>query len=191
MFTTTPQPPRAVLFSDRHRCPDWRAALAAAPKGCGLILRDYDAAGRAALAHEMAAFCRRERRFFGIAGDHRLARHLGAAFHCPSYLLAHPLHHGRLTAHDTAAVHNPRELRRAFACGFKHVFISPVYATKSHEGAKELGIIRARALAQSARRLGIHAHALGGMTFARLHRLNGTDPAWEGFGAIEAFGRPA
>lgn len=192
--------PNAVLFSDRHRCPDWQTALAHAPSGCGLILRDYDAPDRAALAAPMADFCRREGRFFAIAGDRRLAGLLGTAFHCPSYLLRHPLRRaptgqpsrkaGRAVGRfDTAAVHTPCDLRRAAMAGFQWVFISPVFATNSHQGGRPLTPLRARVLAQAARHMHLTPLALGGMTPTRLRRLNGTGQLWHGFGAIDAFAR--
>lgn len=179
-----------VFFSDRHRAPDWRAALRRGGPDCGLILRDYDAPDRAALAEDMRLACRAEKRFFAIAGDRKLARHMGAAFHCPSYLLRRPLRHGLLDPlgpHDSAAVHNEREIIAAAHAGFHRVFISPIFQTRSHIGQSGLGPLRARRLACHARALGLMPLALGGLDANRLKRLNGATPVFYGLGAIDAF----
>jgi thiamine-phosphate pyrophosphorylase len=185
-----------LLISDQSRCPDWRAALAAAKhsagsrarQSVGLILRDYDFPARAELAQDMATYCAREKLYFAIAGDARLAAKHGAAFHCPSYLLARPAARlGRALACDFAAVHNRAQLRQAAKAGFGNVFLSPVFATQSHIGAPPLGVIRARALAKLASHYGLRAYALGGMNEATWERLDGQSQAFQGFGAIDAF----
>lgn len=178
---------QTVFFSDRHRAPDWRAALTKGGPHCGLILRDYEADNRAALAAEMRAFCRNQKRFFAIAGERKLASRMGAAFHCPSHLLRRPLCYGPLSPLDTAAVHNETELFAALRAGFRTVFISPVFTTNSHIGQRGLGPIRARALAEMAASHGAAAFALGGMNADSLRRLNGDAPVFYGYGAIDAF----
>ena len=180
------------LFSDARRLADWRSAVSDAPPTCGVILRDYDAPDRVALAVAMAALCRRQNRPFAIAGDWRLARRFGARFHCPSYLLRRPNRLGPIGACDTAAVHNEKEVRLAARAGFRRVFISPVFATNSHRGARVLGPVQARHLGLMAQNLGLGVYALGGMNASRLRRLNGTQGAagpFIGFGAIAAFAK--
>lgn len=68
--------------------------------------------------------------------------------------------HGGSGLHS-ASVHNLRELRRAEAGGAQLLFVSPVFATRSHPGAPSLGPRRFAALAAQARRPVI---ALGGVT---------------------------
>ena len=195
MSAHTPFLPRRFLFSDRQRCPDWRGALTQAGSDCGLILRDYNLASRAVLAHEMADFCRDTRRVFFIAGDRKLAHRHAAGLHCPSHLLARPSHHiaassgARAIRPTSAAVHNERELRQAARAGAQLVFISPVFATQSHAGEEGLGICRARALARQARDFGLLPFALGGLNARSLRKLNGTSPVFYGFGAIKALAR--
>ncbi len=176
-----------MFLSDRLRCPDWRAALHRAGPGCGLVLRDYDAPARAQMAAEMAGFCAAQGRFFAIAGDRRLAQKHGAALHCPSYLVPRAVLRGAVGGRDTAAVHNACQLRQAAKAGFKTVLISPVFASNSHPGGRGLGVVRARALALTARQLGLSPLALGGLSHAALARLNGTAPIFDGFAAIDAF----
>ena len=139
-----------LVLSDQERCPDWRAALAVATVGSspnvGLILRDYHLPQRAELARDMAAHCARENIYFAVAGDARLAAQYGAAFHCPSHLLASPAARlGRALACDFAAVHNETQMRQAAKAGFGSILLSPVFATKSHPTARPLGSLRARA----------------------------------------------
>ena len=182
-------PPQTVFFSDRSRAPDWRTALNRAGPTCGLILRDYDAPARFDMAKAMQAVCRKEGRFFAIAGDAKLARALGASFHCPSYLLRRPMRHGAVSPCDTAATHGKAEILAAARAGFRHIFISPVFATNSHVGQAGLGPVRARAMAHYAVGLGLRPMALGGLNAERLSRLNGASPVFYGYGAIDALAR--
>ena len=135
----------------------------------------------------MAAFCRRQGRAFAIAGDRRLARKHGAAFHCPSFMLQRAaLRGGPGGAGDSAAVHSWAELMAAKQAGFGRVFIAPVFATQSHIGARPLALWRALPLLRAARQLGLTAYALGGMDAAQWRRLGGFAAA-DGYAAIGAF----
>lgn len=181
-----------LVLSDQERCPNWRAALAMARRGSsqtvGLILRDYGLPQRAELARDMAAHCARENIFFAVAGDARLAAKCGAAFHCPSHLLASPAARlGRALACDLAAVHNETQMHQAAKAGFGSVLLSPVFATKSHPNARPLGSLRARALAQLGREKGLHVFALGGMNEISWRRLNAQRLLFQGYAAIDAF----
>ena len=150
MNATMPAPKRApglrpavFMFSDMTRQPDWRHALSHRPRHVGLILRDYDHATRRQMAVEMAALCRREGRYFAIAGDRRLAQNCGAAFHCPAFMVPQAAKRGGPPGpHDSAAVHNMGELLAAKQAGFSRIFIAPVFATASHAGARPLGVAR-------------------------------------------------
>jgi thiamine-phosphate pyrophosphorylase len=82
----------------------------------------------------------------------------------------------------TAPVHNLRALRRAERSGADCVFLSPVFATRSHPQGKTLGAMRAVALARSTR---LPVVALGGITplrAAQMQRLG-----LYGWAAIDAF----
>jgi thiamine-phosphate pyrophosphorylase len=179
--------PPFLMLSDMRYLPNWRSLLAQQPRSVGLVLRDYEHDARAELAAEMADFCARQGRYFAIAGNARLAARLNTAFHCPSYMIARPaLRLGRVGPHDTAAVHNMAELLSAARAGFSHVFISPVFATASHEGARPLSVLRAMPLLRAARQKGLCAYALGGMNMTQWRRLGGFDAA-DGFAAVGAF----
>lgn len=186
-FDKFTQAPRQWMLSDASRLPDWRIAISAQPRHVGLLLRDYDAPDRAAMAQDMADLCRRQNRAFAVAGDRRLARRVHARFHCPSYLLARAAARlGMAAPGDLAAVHNVPELRLAQAAGFEAVLISPIFATASHAGLAGLGVVRAQNLLRAARAAGILSYALGGMNAAAFRRL-GADHAAHGWAAIQAF----
>jgi thiamine-phosphate pyrophosphorylase len=178
-----------LFLSDRGRVPDWRTAILRG-RASGLILRDYDAADRAAMANDMRRFCRAYGVSFAIAGDARLAQACGAGFHCPSYMLARPAARlGRANNTDTAAVHNEPELLAAARAGFKSVLISPAFPTASHKNAPALGVLRMQQLARKARALGLAPLALGGMGARNWRRLQGIgEPVFAGYAAIDAFG---
>ena len=78
--------------------------------------------------------------------------------------------------------HNARELvaaRRAGACA---VFLSPVFSTRSHPGARVLGALKFGLLAH---RAGLPVLALGGMNARRGRRLRALGAV--GWGAIAAW----
>nr|WP_281277487.1 thiamine phosphate synthase [Hankyongella ginsenosidimutans] len=71
----------------------------------------------------------------------------------------------------TASAHSIPELRRAERAGATLVFVSPVFATRSHPGARAMGPIR---LAGLVRATWLPVVALGGMTEARWRRVRPT-----------------
>jgi thiamine-phosphate pyrophosphorylase len=79
----------------------------------------------------------------------------------------------------TAPVHDFRELREAQDAGAAAVFVSPVFATRSHPGAAVLGEEGFAALAAEAR---VPVIALGGMDAARFASLRGAY-GWAGIDA--------
>ena len=175
------------MLSDLDRQPDWQAALARAPSVTHLMLRDYGRADRAALATDMAAVCRRRGVVFSVAGNARLARHVGAAFHCPAHLLRRLRPGHEPSPADTAAVHDAAEIIAAAQAGFRTVLLSPVFATASHPGARPLGPQRAAQLAGVARQAGLGVLALGGMDAPQMQRLDPAARLFSGYAAISAF----
>jgi len=81
----------------------------------------------------------------------------------------------------TASVHNMSELARANRMGANMIFLSPVFATRSHPGAPTLGTMRFAVLARLSRSPAI---ALGGMTSKRFRRLRSLGAY--GWAAIDA-----
>lgn len=78
-----------------------------------------------------------------------------------------------------ATAHSLREIGMAMRAGAHAVLLSPVFATRSHPGAKVLGAVRFLMLA---RQSPVPVIALGGMTAARARRL----PV-HGWAAIDGF----
>lgn len=163
------------LFTDRERLPDPLPAIAALPAGlCGVVFRHDGAADRAALAARVAALCRARGLPLTIAGDWRLAASLGAGVHLRGGV-GERVGPRRLV---TSSAHSVPELQRALRAG-AIVFLSPVYPTPSHPGARTLGAVRWAAMARGRRVL-----ALGGIDGSRIRRLDLAGCA--GAGAIAA-----
>lgn len=168
--------PRLLLVTDETRLPDPLPAAARLPAGSGVILRHYGwpPERRAELGRRLAALARRRRLVLLVAGDWRLAARLGAAgIHLPEGMaggrvaqaLGWARRRGRLV---TAAAHSRAALARAKRLGLDAALLSPVFATRSHEGAPCLGPLR---FALMARRAGLAVVALGGIDARRAGRL--------------------
>jgi thiamine-phosphate pyrophosphorylase len=154
------------------------AAAARLPKGrAGIVFRHYrtEAKARRALFDRLRAIARRRRLVLVLAGDERLAtawRADGA--------------HGRDIRRATrpmlhsAPAHDAREMTAAKRAGVDGIFLSPLFATRSHPGAASLGRLRFIALARTA-----HAPvmALGGVKAAHQRMLRGIGA--KGWAAID------
>ena len=151
--------PQIWLMTDERLGDGLIPAIRALPRGSGIVFRHYATGPKARRCLFRAV--RREARRFGhmvlLAGPPQLARGWGADG-------THGRHFGALTA----PVHSIPEMRAAEQKGARLLFLSPIYATQSHPGARSLGRIRFLALHQQARRPVI---ALGGMTAARFARI--------------------
>lgn len=154
--------PTLWLFSDDARTPDLGIVLAGLPRTVGVVLR-----GRAARGPVPAG------RTVAISGR----VHPGCGLHLPSACLGRPPAAWRRAPFVTAAVHGVGDAVRARRLGVAIGFVSPVFATRSHPGARFLGRARAMRLA----RLLPAAGLLGGITGARVRGLRVA-----ALGAIEA-----
>lgn len=163
--------PRRWLMTDERLGEGLSDALAALPKGSGVILRHYGLplAERRVLFARVARIARRRGLILVVAGADRL----GPA-----------PRHGRHRGALTAPVHSRREAIAAVRDGAKLIFVSPVHATRSHPGARTLGPVR---LGLLIRGLNAPVIALGGMSERRwralrplgVHGWAGID-AWSG-----------
>jgi thiamine-phosphate pyrophosphorylase len=79
------------------------------------------------------------------------------------------------------AVHSRREYLTAWRTGADLVFVAPVFATRTHPGARALGPVRLGLILDGR----LPAVALGGMTAQGFRRLNGL--GLHGWAAIDAF----
>lgn len=152
--------PPLWFFTDPQRVADPLAAVRGlAPGLCGVVFRDRDAA----LARQIARVCRARRLVMVVAGNANLAEALGVGVH---------LRRGqgvpRNRVINTGSAHSAVELVQARRAGAALVFLSPVFATASHQGQSGLGVIRWAALAA---RAGLPVAALGGVDGASARRL--------------------
>jgi thiamine-phosphate pyrophosphorylase len=150
-------------------------ALERLPRGSGIVFRHYRAADRRRLFERVRVIARRRRLVLLLAGTPREAigwradgvHGRSARFHASRSLLC------------TAAVHHARELARAHSDA---VFLSPVFATRSHPGAEAMGPVRFGLMAHRSR---VRVIALGGMDARRYRRLKRLGAyGWAGIDAL-------
>lgn len=160
--------PRLWLLTDPRTAAALPQALRRLPRGAGVIVRDYHLAPEARARH-FAAIARagRARGLTVVwAGDAGTARRVGAdgCYGAPRQVRRGVAGLRLVTAHSL------RELGEAHRARAAAVLLSPVFATRSHPGARGLGPVRWQLLA---RRSVVPVIALGGMTAARARRLPG------------------
>ena len=110
------------------------AVLNRLPRGAGVVFRHYGlaAGARRSLSRKVAKVTRKNGLILVMAGGSRGVR--GAGAHNGSGSLRPAL--------KTASAHSRREAIAAVRGGADAVFVSPVFATQSHPGAKVLGPVR-------------------------------------------------
>ena len=152
-----PLPTRWLFTDERQGEALWRA-LARLPRGSGVIFRHYDAPDRMALLARVERAARRRGLVLVVAGAPREAGRL------PRHANRHVRARGALTA----SAHSLSDLVRTRRAGVALTFLSPVFATRSHPGARTLGPVRFGLLARQAK---LPVAGLGGMTEKRFQRL--------------------
>lgn len=171
--------PRCWLLTDERQGAALWPALARMPRGAGIVIRHYrlDPAARRALITRIRAIARRRGLVVVLAGPAR-----EAVRHRLDGVYQHPRHgHPRLI--ELATAHDRAELVAAARRGADQVLLSPVFATRSHPGARVLGPVRFGLLAQRAR---LPVIALGGMTSDRAKRLAALGA--QGWAGIDGWG---
>jgi thiamine-phosphate pyrophosphorylase len=151
------------------------AALARLPRGSGVVFRHYALPGRErrALFDQVRRFCRR-RGLLLIAAGAAPGRADGH----------HRSDQRRTAAFRTAPAHSIPEIRTAERAGAVLVFLSPVFPTRSHPGARTLGRVRFGLAARAAR---VPIIALGGLDSRRARHV----PGAYGWAAIDAWSATA
>lgn len=167
--------PTLWLMTD-PRMPDVRASIAGLPKGSGIIFRHYEWADgpRRALFGQVKRLAQRGRHVLILADTPLRARQWGAD----------GAHHRSMRASQairTVAVHSAKEVALAKRIAADLIFISPVFATRSHPDGRPLGRIGLGRVAADQRRKTI---ALGGMTAKRAKSLGALKI--HGWAAIDA-----
>ena len=160
--------PRLWLMTDERQQEALWTALARLPRGAGIVFRHYTLSPRArrALFERVRRIARRRGLVLVVAGAERLA--------------ADGVHNRRGRGLATASAHDLGELRRAERAGADLVFLSPVFATRSHPGGRSLGRARFGLIAAQAR---VPVVALGGIDARKARGLSGA----HGWAAIDAW----
>jgi thiamine-phosphate pyrophosphorylase len=164
--------PKIWLITDERTQANLYPALEALPRGSGVIFRHFSLAEeeRRTLFEAVRFLARRRRLWLILVGPEKLAR----AWRADG---SHGLHRGAVSA----PVHNLREMIVAERGGAQLLFVSPVFATRTHPGAKGLGRIGFARVSQKAK---LPVIALGGMNSKRAKTLNS-----HGWAGIDAFAR--
>jgi thiamine-phosphate pyrophosphorylase len=162
--------PRRWLMTDERQGEGLFAAIDRLPAGAGIVFRHYS------LAHD-------ERRgLFERVHQHAQGRGLMLVVAGSAVGTADGTHNRAGTGLRILSAHNLREIRRAERRGADLIFLSPVFATRSHPGRRPLG---ARRFTRLARQTGLPVIALGGLDETRFRRLRGAY-GWAGIDAWSA-----
>jgi thiamine-phosphate pyrophosphorylase len=158
--------PNLWIVSDLRNDAVLEAALERMPRGSGLMFRYYHLAPHARRARFAALrkAARRRGHRVALAGTARQARawRADAAYGPPARLAGGPALLRLVTAHSLGEIAAARRARA------DAVLLSPVFATRSHPGARVLGTLRFRLIAA---RAGVPVIALGGLDSQRARRL--------------------
>ena len=171
--------PKIWLMTD-PRIDDLASAVARLPQRSGIVFRHYELpkAERRALFKRVQRLAKRHRHMLLLADQPVVAQQWRADG-------AHSRSLHRAKGIRTVTVHNAREAALAKRIDADLIFISPVFATRSHPGAKPLGRVRLGLIAGIQRQLTI---ALGGMTKVRAKSLSALKTY--GWAAIDALSLP-
>jgi thiamine-phosphate pyrophosphorylase len=162
--------PRLWLMTDERIGEALWRAVERLPPGSGLVFRHYATprAERARLWSRLERIARRRRLVLVHAGESP-GRGGGG------------VHNRRGKGLFTASAHNRREALAKVKDGAELLFVSPVFATRSHRGARPLGRLR---FALMIRGIGVPVIALGGMDASRAKSLRGIGiHGWAGIDA--------
>ncbi len=176
--------PKIWLFTDGRMGNALWPALRGLPAGAAVVVRHYDLphSARVALARKIVALARQQGLTIMWAGDARTAQSLG----CDGIHTAHgralPPKSRYPNLIRSVPVHTLRDIRRAERSGADLLFLSPIFATRSHPEGAVVGPLRAAALGHSTR---LPVLALGGMSPRRFLRM--MQLGHYGWAGIDAF----
>jgi thiamine-phosphate pyrophosphorylase len=156
--------PHIWMMTDERQGERLWAALQHVPRGAGVIFRHHGLppGPRRALFERVRTLARRRDLVLLLAGTPSLA----SAWRADGSHGRGP--RGRRSGLRSAPAHSIPEIRAAERSGANLLFVSPVFATRSHPGERPLGVLRFGRLARSAR---VPVIALGGMTKPRARQL--------------------
>ncbi|MCD2316868.1 thiamine phosphate synthase [Sphingomonas sp. IC-11] len=161
--------PTLWLMTDERMGEALWEAVRRLPRGAGIVFRHHATppAERRQLFARLLRLARARGLVLVRAGDLPMRGEMG-------------VHRGRSRSLVTWPVHNAGEARLARQAGADVAFVSPVFGTRSHPGARGLGVRRAEALARTLPMVRI---ALGGMNARRFRMLH----RFDGWAAIDAW----
>jgi thiamine-phosphate pyrophosphorylase len=170
--------PMLWLLSDERNDAALEQALSRLPRGSGFVFRHYhlEGAERRTRFNQLAAIARRFDHCVILSGN----RWGDAAAWESDGLYAEP---DRLAGDRPpgllwlATAHDAREIVAANRSGADGLFLSPVFPSRSHPGAKTLGAEEFRRLAATSE---VPVIALGGMNAGKARELG-----WPRWGAID------
>ena len=162
--------PRRWLMTDERLGDRLFEAIGGLPDGAGIVFRHYRTVARRALFDRVAEAARSRQIRLLLAGPAEEAAAWGAEGS-----------HGRSQGAGlrTAPAHDLGDIREAEASGAAAIFLSPVFATRSHPGVTPLGPQRFAELAAQTR---LPVLALGGMDEEKCALLDGAY-GWAGIDA--------
>lgn len=162
-----PALPTVWLMTDERMGDTLWETLEALPRGAGVVVRHYRTADRRAL----------------LARVERIARRRGLVVVSAGIQARDGTHGGRKRRGlFTRSAHNAVEVVAARRAGADAVFVSPVYPTRSHPGARALGPARLGLMTRGCR---IPVIALGGMNARKARALK--LPGIHGWAGIDAW----
>ena len=167
--------PLLWLLSDERNEAVLEEALARLPRGSGFVYRHYHLGERERQArfYSLSAVARSCGHTVVLSGPGALAREWGAdGIYGAS---GNPGSEADLL--QLATAHDAAEVQAACEAGAHGIFLSPVFATRSHPGGATLGAMGFHVLAQQSP---VPVIALGGMTADRARMLG-----WPRWGAID------
>ncbi len=177
--------PTLIFMTDTFRVPDPLSVIQNLPRGAGVIFRHYEDPNHLKLLHILRQECRRKGLIFLIAGDLKLAQRFADGVHFPEGM-AKKLPGEIIRPYKkfmiTTAAHNKRALAQAVKINVDAILLSPVFPTKSHEGAKSLGLTRFAIECEAVKR---PIYALGGISQLSGRKLRQTNCA--GIAGISGF----
>jgi thiamine-phosphate pyrophosphorylase len=162
--------PRVWMLTDERQGESLWPAIERLPRGVGVVVRHYSLSP--ANREELARALVRRGLTVAFSGPEPVARRAGAH-------AVYGAGRGRWLPR-LYPVHNGREVARAERAGAALLLVSPVFVTRSHPGARGLGLQKFSQLARASRTPVI---ALGGMTPKRFQRLRGLGA--DGWAAID------
>lgn len=171
-----PALPRLWLMTDERLGEALWAALERLPRGGGIVFRHHGLprSERRALFERIRKLSRRKHLVLILASS---SAETARAWRADG---RHGPGPDGTTALRTASAHNLHELKQAERGGAQLLFVSPVFATRSHPGGRVLGRVRFGLIARHA---SVPVVALGGMSASRARHLSGA----YGWAAIDAW----